>query len=357
MSLKKLIACLWLGCCLGALAAAQTYTVTDVGTLPGDSSSLAYFSNASGQVTGCSDNTTSQADLCQSLAPSEAYLWSSSGIQDLHNLPGNDSSIGYYVNDAGTVVGYSANTQSGIGHAFVWTKSTGMVDLGTLPGGNGYSLADAITSKGIIVGQSFVSNGNVHAVAWTLTNGKYQIQDYGTLPGALYTYPYDINEKLQVAGVAYFDKAGTMYHGFFASPTTGYKDLGTLQGGGNSFADFINSSGIIVGSATSTQFPNGVAVAWDTTRKIHSIGTLPGGDTSFAGGVNDSNQVVGESTISGGASHAFVWTIAGGMKDLNKLIPQNSGWVLNHASAINNNGQIVGYGTINGENHAYILTP
>jgi hypothetical protein len=39
------------------------------------------------------------------------------------------------------------------------------------------------------------------------------------------------------------------------------------------------------------------------------------------------------------------------------MIPPNSGWDLHHAASINNAGQIVGYGTINGADHAYLLTP
>jgi hypothetical protein len=45
------------------------------------------------------------------------------------------------------------------------------------------------------------------------------------------------------------------------------------------------------------------------------------------------------------------------MKDLNKLIPSGSGWVLEQAFAINNAGQIVGTGTINGKEHGFLLTP
>lgn len=32
-------------------------------------------------------------------------------------------------------------------------------------------------------------------------------------------------------------------------------------------------------------------------------------------------------------------------------------WVLGAAIGINNEGEITGYGTINGENHAFLLTP
>lgn len=45
------------------------------------------------------------------------------------------------------------------------------------------------------------------------------------------------------------------------------------------------------------------------------------------------------------------------MTDLNSLIPANSGWFLLEASSINKLGQIVGNGTINGQRHAFLLTP
>lgn len=353
---KLLLALVSLG--LTATVAAQTYTVTDLGVLPGDSSSLGYYVNASGQVTGCSDNTTQQTDLCQGFAPSDAYVWTSStGMQSLGGLSGYDASVGFVINTAGTIVGFLVNTQSGRTHGFVWSQSSAIVDLGTLQGGDAYSIADAINTQGIIVGESLVSNGDVHAVAWTVSGGSYHIKDLGILPGAPYTYPYVINDKLQVAGVAYFDPSGMKYHGFLATQSGGFKDLGTLPGGGNSFADWINNKGVIVGFATSASFPNGVAVVWDTSRKIHAIGTLNGGTSSYAGGINDLAQVVGESTVAGNASHAFIWTVNQGMKDLNDLIPSNSGWVLNHASTIGNDGRIVGYGTIQGATHGFLLTP
>ena len=53
----------------------------------------------------------------------------------------------------------------------------------------------------------------------------------------------------------------------------------------------------------------------------------------------------------------MVWTPSGGMQDLNSLIPANSGWVLINANAINNTGQITGYGVKDGHNHAFLLTP
>jgi probable HAF family extracellular repeat protein len=45
------------------------------------------------------------------------------------------------------------------------------------------------------------------------------------------------------------------------------------------------------------------------------------------------------------------------MLDLNNLIPANSGWFLQAANAINDKGQIVGEGTLNGQIEAFLLTP
>jgi hypothetical protein len=54
--------------------------------------------------------------------------------------------------------------------------------------------------------------------------------------------------------------------------------------------------------------------------------------------------------------HAFLYS-GGVMTDLNTLIDPTSGWVLQTAQAINDSGQITGYGIIGGQTHAFLLTP
>src|SRR4029079_9882913 len=55
-------------------------------------------------------------------------------------------------------------------------------------------------------------------------------------------------------------------------------------------------------------------------------------------------------------THAFLYTSASGIVDLNTLIAPLSGWELLDASDINDAGQITGQGLIGGEYHAYLLT-
>jgi len=353
---KKFTACLLLTLVFAAVAAAQTYTVTDLGTLSGFSSSLAYDNNSSGQITGCSDNSMLPTVPCTTNIAADAYLWSNGVMKDLEHLSGDDSSAGYVVNDSGDVVGYSANTQTGVTRGFFWTQSGGMIGLEALKGGESYSVADAITSKGVIVGQSLVANGQVHVVLWRLSGKNYQIHDEGHLPGAPYCYAYAINENLLVTGIGYFNFSGTKYHGFLWSAAAGWKDLRPLPGGKNSEGIWVNKSAVVAGTSTSAKYPNGVTVYWDAAG-IHPIGTLPGGDSSYPGFITDSGEILGTSTVAGGDNRAFIWTKKKGMRDLNNLIPKNSGWDLHHAASVNAAGQIVGYGTINGEDHGFLLTP
>jgi probable HAF family extracellular repeat protein len=65
---------------------------------------------------------------------------------------------------------------------------------------------------------------------------------------------------------------------------------------------------------------------------------------------------VGFSTTRRNDYHAFVSTNGSKMQKLNKLIAPNNGWVLGQANGINDAGQIVGYGTIGGQTHAFLLT-
>lgn len=121
--------------------------------------------------------------------------------------------------------------------------------------------------------------------------------------------------------------------------------LGTL-GGVSSSAHGINDSGQIIGS----YFINGANKGFVTGQDgigVEDIGTL-GGNSAGISAINNLGQVVGTSRIDDNPDHfhAFLYT-NGGMIDLNLLSPIiDAGWTQLIPTAINNNGQIVGYGKL-----------
>jgi probable HAF family extracellular repeat protein len=345
---------------LTAWATAQTYTITDIGVLKGDNESSGFWINSSGAVVGCADTANSEGYPCTGTgAGQHAFYWTkSSGLKDLGTLPGGNISGAIGINDAGQVVGYS-NTSTGLSTefnftAFEWTSTGGMISLGKLSGGNS-SCAFEINSSGVIAGDSFVSSTVVDAASWT----GNKIKNLGALPKGIFTAALDINDAGEIVGESVFGYGPPFTsHGFQWTSASGMKDLGTLYGGDTSIANAINSSGVIAGQSNAESFLTAWhAVKWTSSGEISDIGTLPGGTYSIAFGINDSSQIVGYGNISDNAAHAMLWSESAGMQDLNNLIPANSGWVLINANAINASGQITGYGTKNGHNHAFLLTP
>jgi hypothetical protein len=79
------------------------------------------------------------------------------------------------------------------------------------------------------------------------------------------------------------------------------------------------------------------------------LGALSAAGQSYGYAINGLGVVVGTSD-----SHAVVWN-NGVVADLNGMIPANSGWTLRVATAINDNGDIVGIGRHNGEGRGFLL--
>jgi probable HAF family extracellular repeat protein len=128
---------------------------------------------------------------------------------------------GVDINNLGQVAGSSDLPGDNTGHAFLWQKSTGMIDLGTLPGDFG-SDADGINDLGQVVGGSWDAEGNDRAYLWQ--NGV--MTDLNTLippdsPLYLIEASGTINDWGQIAGIALQISTGET-HAFLATPTTRY---------------------------------------------------------------------------------------------------------------------------------------
>jgi probable HAF family extracellular repeat protein len=144
----------------------QNGTAIDLGNLGGTTNNLPHGMNNLGQVVGESDLAGDQT--------AHAFLASAgTKMQDL-GVVGNDSfSYGFSINDAGEIVGISANADFSVVRAFVRQNST-LVDLNTLVTGNNslYLLtACFVNSKGAITGIALDSAGQEHAYLATPVPG------------------------------------------------------------------------------------------------------------------------------------------------------------------------------------------
>lgn len=117
----------------------------------------------------------------------------------------------------------------------------------------------------------------------------------------------------------------------------------------NILPDAINNKGQIVGVDN-----NYHPVLWQDGI-VTDLGTF-GGTYSEAISINDAGTVVGYSQTSNEIAHAFVYK-NNTLYDLNTLLPAHSGWELNSAIDINDNGQIVGIGQFNAQFRGFLLTP
>jgi len=322
---------------------------------------------------------------------------------DLGTLGGSYSTANG-TNTYDTVVG-GANVFGDVYTHAVYTNSAGfLVDVGSLLGVYGNSVANSIGNKGAITGTSdqvIDSDGDVASHAFYLTGPRAAMVDLGTNGGTLASG--NATQNGQVAGAA--TVAGDVaYTAFYWTKAGGMLNLNTLAGdfgaeGYNSYAYGIDSVGVVVGSSDS---PDGTthAVAWAAkTHAIFDLKTL-GGSYAQANAVNDNYMIVGFSTLEGDAQtdafisqkgaglqdigtlggsyaqanavnnngvvvgssnitgdtdvHAFVWTQGGGMVDLNSLLPDGSPWDLSSANGVAPDGSIVGVGIINGEFHGFL---
>ncbi len=86
------------------------------------------------------------------------------------------------------------------------------------------------------------------------------------------------------------------------------------------------------------------------------LGTL-GGSFSVARAINNRGDIVGGSLeAEDGNVHAFLFS-NGKLQDLNRLVNNLAGWELVQAVGINDLGQIVGIGSLGGEDRIVLLLP
>lgn len=319
---------------------------------------------------------------------------------------GGATSVALGINNFGEVVGYS-ETADKQNHAFLYLVGGQLLDLGTLGGPDSY--ASRISDSGILVGHAAIPDGRMRA--FIVAIGGSELFDLSSLDVRLdgaYSKASGINGAGQVVGYTYTPGGSNDSHGkgiskrAFLYSDHKITDLGTFDGT-DSFATGINNSGQVIGYFIPKRVPgvdyvpiraflyngNKVVDLWTLGRSVTTpadindlaqvvgygqipggrthaffysggrmkdLGALPGGTQSYAYGINNSGQIVGSSESADLTLHAFLYT-NGVMQDLNKLIPAHSGFHLSEARDINDAGQIVGVGIVDGQRRAFLLTP
>ncbi|MEH2419071.1 DUF3466 family protein [Nostoc sp.] len=321
--------------------AASLYSVTDLGNLTGEAYSYASDINDSGEV---AINTLKGS-----------FFYSNGSLQKISPLPG-DNQLGVTgINNLGQVVGNSVGNIGSDNHAFIYSGGTTQ-SLGI----NG--IPYAINDSGEVVGGT--SGGGIfpklafpYGAAFLYSNGTTTI----------------INKNLQENYVAYGINNLSQVVGIFGSSSRAFlsdngiiTNLGILPGDSYSSAQNINDSGQVVGSSGLTGVDDSRAFLYNSSTGLKNLGRLRPTDLFSAGlGINNLGQVVGYSGTNNNSFarndnglRAFLYS-DNTLYDLNDLIAPGSdaGFTLTAASAINTNGQIVGRGAVNGELHAFLLTP
>ena len=318
--------------CAAALAPAQLFHLTDLGTLGGLYSS-ALGINASGQVVGYAYTSGGF---------SHAFVFTNGTVVDLGTL-GGSTSIARGINSSGQITGTSA-TPSNQSHAFLYSGGA-MHDLGTLGGSTSNGLG--VNDSGQVAGWSYLA-GNSIVNALLYTGGAIQDID----PTDFGSYALGINSSGQVVGNAYIYSFSNLYACAFLDGSA--QDLGL---GPNSVANAINDAGQIAGAFSPGRGPRHAFLFSGGTGQ--DLGTL-GGSLSEAYGINASGEVVGNSSTADNLTDAFLYT-NGTMIDLNSLLDSSGiGCQVAAANAVNSNGLVVGFGTTpasNGADHAFLLTP
>jgi probable HAF family extracellular repeat protein len=279
-----------------AHAAPAEYTISDLGTLPGTSRSIATGINSLGQVVGVSysqsDGTWTNVGALAPLnasydAGAKSFLYSNGQMTQINPVDGPVNAV----NDMGQVVGghYSSINNSG---QYVGSGGSALVYQ------NQFGLPGQLVSGGTTTTLSFL--------------------------------PLTINDSGQNGQV------------------TDLSDLLHLKGIADSVHALNNLGDVLIAESnmSGSDYVHYILFS-PATLRYTDLNILPGGSGITATTMNNKDQVVGTN---------FLFS-NGQITSLQGLLPSTSHWSNLDATGINDAGQIVGQGLIDGQEHAFLMSP
>jgi probable HAF family extracellular repeat protein len=179
----------------------QSGTMQDLDTLPGGTDAVALMVNEGGQIVGESYSANSVPPppngTCRDYPLTLfGFFWDNGKMVDLGTL-GGSCTFTYALNNRGQVVGQSALPGDQTSHPYIWERKR-MTDLGT------YGFASWLNDFGAVVGAA-TPQGDQALIAFLWKRGA--ISNLGTLPGNGCSAADAINSKGQIVGGSGFNFA------------------------------------------------------------------------------------------------------------------------------------------------------
>jgi probable HAF family extracellular repeat protein len=263
--------------------------------------------------------------------------------------------------------------------AVVWHRETGVEEL-SVPQGFSFTEPVAVMASGDVLVNAFDDKDH-HRAAFTYSNHRFValagkqtwahgmgkpglivgewVPEGGITTQAVFwsgTVPHSIglccggilkavNERGTVIGEAYDDRGH--YHAFSWSASDGQHIIDPADAYSSAVA--INNAGHILVQVRREGYLYGDGHL--------SHLDLAGKSFHRVQGLNNCDVVVGGYGPVAEGYKAFIWSKAQGARDLDSILPADSGWKLGTATAINDRGEIVGSGKLHGAKRGFLLIP
>lgn len=327
-----------------AVSASVKASVINLGTLGGNYS-RAYGINNSGQITGVAKNSSGSDRI---------FFWSNGTMintgYSVGNTPGSYSV--FDLDDNGNIVGgYKSSTPYPGTEYYFWNacvlkNNGGSWSYKTLPHNSWGSTFD-VSSSGKIVGYDAIYGADYQGVVWTPdANFNYSASF------VVNTYGRGINSSNHIVGETFTNTLGTLsnysYRYWSTWGGTSVVIPGAWYNNSPGGVRDISDSDEIIGSTTYSN-----AVVWRNPYDTNPVNLGSG----FASKINDNGTII----IGNDGSDIVLWIKNGAdwsdfirIDSLNALV-NDATWYLGGVTDVNNLGQVVGWGTYNGETRAFLI--